>query len=360
MIGSTSIYKDKIMSRIAPFVSSLFIVACQSDVMVHSQDKSSPTEASTPDNDSDDEPSEGMDGGADQGDGEADEVNGAWAMSGDTVEIGLSEPPFEEEPVEEEPIVLNEGMVEVELAPALFVMGIDPDDEDFDAAHWPHIVELTHEWAISETEVTFAQFEHYMGYNPAEVWGFDGPGFCDDCPVAEISWSEAQAFGNAMSVAHGLEACFTCTGEGTEVACEPAKSPYECNGFRLPTEAEWEHAARGGEDFSYPGGDDIDAVAYWEENSGGQAYPVGSKAPNGFGLYDMGGNIRERVYDAFYPYSGDDLIDPVVDIEYTGDLYAERGGSWACRRPEIRWNRRNLVWDYARDIHTGFRVARIL
>jgi formylglycine-generating enzyme required for sulfatase activity len=74
----------------------------------------------------------------------------------------------------------------------------------------------------------------------------------------------------------------------------------------------------------------------------------------------MGGNARERVYDAFYPYSGDDLIDPIVYAEYDGDLYAERGGSWACRRPEIRWNRRNLVWDYDRDMHTGFRVARIL
>ena len=78
------------------------------------------------------------------------------------------------------------------------------------------------------------------------------------------------------------------------------------------------------------------------------------------GQTDMGGNIRERVYDAFYPYSGDDLVDPVVYAEYDGDLYAERGGSWACRLPEIRWNRRNLVWDYDRDIHTGFRVARIL
>jgi len=242
-------------------------------------------------------------------------------------------------------------------------MGLSSTDEDFDLAHLPHSVELTHTWSIMETEVTNGQFELYMGYNPFEHTGAaeGNPQLtCETCPVAEITWHEAQAFANAMSEAHGLEACFDCTGDGPDVTCEPAMDPYDCSGFRLPTEAEWEYAARGGEDFTFPGSEEIDAVAYWEESSGSQPHPVAELLPNGFGLYDMGGNARERVYDAFYPYSGEDLIDPIVYAEYDGDLYAERGGSWACRSPEIRWNRRNLVWDYDRDIHTGFRVARIL
>ena len=77
----------------------------------------------------------------------------------------------------------------------------------------------------------------------------------------------------------------------------------------------------------------------------------------------LGGNIRERVYDAYLPYTAEDKINPVAMPTFVSgetEVFAERGGSYACRRPEIRWNRRNLVWDYERDIHTGFRLARIL
>jgi formylglycine-generating enzyme required for sulfatase activity len=278
-------------------------------------------------------------------------------VSGQYVPLVIDPP--DDWPIDE----LHETMMEVFVAPASFDMGMRSSDEDYDLHHLPHTVELSHTWSIMETEVTNGQFELYMGYNPFDLSGVGeiNPHLtCENCPVAEVSWHQAQAFSNAMSSAHGLEECFECTGSGQEVHCAPAMDPYECGGFRLPTEAEWEYAARGGEDYTFPGSEEIGAVAYWEDNSGSQPHPVAELLPNGFGLYDMGGNARERVYDAFYPYSGDDLIDPIVYAEYDGDLYAERGGSWACRRAEIRWNRRNLVWDYDRDMHTGFRVARIL
>jgi len=166
-----------------------------------------------------------------------------------------------------------------------------------------------------------------------------------------------------MSLGMGLEGypAVNMTHYAASKFCEWLSS-ITGNYFRLPTEAEWEYAAKGGESFTYPGSDNIEDIAFWVDNSGDRAYPVGSKLPNGFGLYDMGGNIRERVYDAYYPYSGADEINPVVypDFDLDAELFSERGGSYACRRPEIRWNRRNLVWDYDRDVHTGFRVARIL
>ena len=325
------------MLRFVYFLSPIGLIACQSDLTIF---------VDNPQNSADSEAA----------DDEATAQDEGWSLSDATANPDLT---GILETFQDSELPLD--MFEIRVVPAEFVRGISPEDEDFDLAHVPHTVELTHEWTITETEITYEQFIHYMGYNPSELWGNDGDASqCADCPVAFVSWSEAQAFGNAMSSAHGLESCFECTGEGADVVCEPISDPYECNGFRLPTEAEWEHAARGGEDFTFPGSDEIDAVAYWEENSGNQAYPVASKLPNGFGLYDMGGNARERVYDAFHPYSGADLVDPVVYTAYLGDLYAERGGSWACRRAEIRWNRRNLVWDYMRDTHTGFRVARII
>ena len=255
------------------------------------------------------------------------------------------------------------GLVEVFMESDALYMGLDPADPDYDDYHFVQTVELSSDWAIGQTEVTHEMWESLMPY---ALRGMEGApvllGDCDTCPANNVSWHEAHAFANALSAAEGLEQCFSCEGEGQAVHCTPVVDPYSCTGYRLPTEAEWEYAARGGEDLTYPGSDDIEEIAYWRENSGDRAYPVASKAPNGYGLYDMGGNIRERVYDAYQPYTGGELIDPVVmpDLDNPNEVFSERGGSFACERAEIRWNRRNLVWDYARDIHTGFRLARTL
>ncbi len=349
------------MSRFLLFVSPFSLLACQNDIMVTEKEDQASQTPTLSDDETPQTPHDGddSDDSDDGDDGTPADEPMSWSRSSEMNDFHMPDTPEVAEPYT--PLEMAAGMFEVEMESAEFSMGLDVLDVDYDHAHIPHSVELTHDWAITETEVTNAQFIHHMGYSPMEVWGHStSPGACSDCPVAEVSWDEAQAFANALSRAHGLEECFTCTGETTDVSCEVAIEPYDCEGFRLPTEAEWEYAARGSEDFTYPGSDDIEAVAYWTENSGGQAYPVASKLPNAFGLYDMGGNIRERVYDAFYPYTADAKVDPIVHAEYAGDLRAERGGSWACRSPEIRWNRRNLVWDYERDIHTGFRVARII
>lgn len=244
----------------------------------------------------------------------------------------------------------------------VFEMGIDPSDEDWDSAHIPHEVTLTNDFWVGTTEVTVTQWLAYMDYHPTELHqGFDAADHelreCADCPVHSVSWHEIAAFSNAVSEAHGLETCFTCEGSGADVTCDLKADPYTCEGYRLATEAEWEHAAWGGQSFRYPGADDVELVGYYEENSGMQPHAVATKMPNAYGLYDMGGNIREFVLDWWALYPSEAQVNPYVGPE--ADSYpAERGGSWACRIPELRPNRRNLKWDYDRDIHSGFRLAR--
>jgi len=241
-------------------------------------------------------------------------------------------------------------------------MGLQPEDENYDSSHTPHHVTLAQDYWVSETEVTVEQWLLYMDYHPTEIWFGDTIAAeeldqCLDCPAHSISWDEMLAFSNAVSEYHGLEPCFTCMGEGTDVICSIPQDPYTCEGYRPPTEAEWEWAAIGGESYLFPGSDDIDAIGFWEQNSDMVAHPVCSKERNGYDLCDMGGNIREFVLDWVSPYTAAAVTNPFTYPE--DGLYAgERGGSWACRRPELRVNRRNLVWGYTRDIHSGFRLAR--
>jgi formylglycine-generating enzyme required for sulfatase activity len=102
-----------------------------------------------------------------------------------------------------------------------------------------------------------------------------------------------------------LEKAYTINGE--EVECN-----FDSNGYRLPTEWEWEFAAKANQDFKYSGSDNVDEVAWTRENSNKQTHPVGQKKPNGFGLYDMSGNVFEWCWDCY--------------TEGSSRVY--RGGSW--------------------------------
>ena len=182
------------------------------------------------------------------------------------------------------------GMSVVGIEPGIFLMGSEVGHPHRMPVEALHETELTRGFFIGETEVTQAQFIAYAGYDPVIY----NPG-CDNCPVQEVSWDEIAAFTNAMSDAHGLERCYDCEGEGLDVQCLPSMNPYDCQGYRMPTEAEWEYAANGGESFEYPASDNLDEVGWWLENSGMKPHEVAELAPNGFGLYDMAGNVMEWV-----------------------------------------------------------------
>ena len=148
---------------------------------------------------------------------------------------------------------------------------------------------------MDKTEVTQAEYRKVMGKTPSSFSG------CDDCPVEKVSWHDANAYAKKV-------------------------------GKRLPTEAEWEYAARGGnksKGYAYSGSNDLDAVAWYNNNSGSKTHPVAQKQPNELGLYDMSGNVWEWCsdwYDEGY-YSGSPQTDP--QGSNSGKSRVLRGGCWS-------------------------------
>jgi formylglycine-generating enzyme required for sulfatase activity len=171
------------------------------------------------------------------------------------------------------------GMEFVKIAPGEFVMGCSTDDNDCTTDEKPaHRVQLSKAFEIGKYEVTQAQWQAIMGSNPSTVKG-------DNRPVETVSKNDA----------HDFLAQLNARNDGYK--------------YRLPTEAEWEYAARSGTTGT-PGS--LDEIAWYADNSGDETHPVGQKKPNAWGLYDMFGNVREWVEDNYTRdyYSNSPLADP--------------------------------------------------
>ncbi|MEC0091108.1 formylglycine-generating enzyme family protein [Paenibacillus macquariensis] len=128
-------------------------------------------------------------------------------------------------------------------------------------------------------------------------------------PVVNISWHDAITFCNLLSQQAGLKACYSIGADGEDIICD-----WESDGYRLPSEAEWQYACKAGTT-GYRYGE-IDKVAWYNQNSGGNSHEVGGKEPNAWGLYDMLGNVWEWCWD-------------VYDENVYGTYRIFRGGSWA-------------------------------
>ncbi len=218
-----------------------------------------------------------------------------------------------------------------------------------------HKVTITRPFLMGKTEVTQAQWKAIMRSNPSDFKG-------DKLPVENIGWEDAVAFCNKLSKEEKLNACYS--GSGAKTRCD-----FRANGYRLPTEAEWEYACRAGTktDFhtgnmtSETGNDPALNIAGWYDgNSGGKTHKTGLKKPNAFGLYDMHGNVYEWCwdwYDASYYKSGA-ITDPKGPS--TGTLRVLRGGSWGgsstiyCRSAY----RHHLTDPNYRSYSRGFRYVR--
>lgn len=239
-----------------------------------------------------------------------------------------------------------------------FTMGSPESEEGHEAAESPQHFVTVSSFLMAETEITQRQFLEVMGFNPS------ANRFLDELPVESITWFNAVDFCNWLSIYDGLTPCYTIDNPqyyyylivGADVTCD-----FGANGYRLPTEAEWEYACRAGTTTRYYAGDsetDLFRVGWCADNSAPETHAVAQLEPNALGFYDMHGNIGEFCWDwydeSYYQNSPD--ADPKGPE--TGERKARRGGSWfdlseTCRSA-YRKNCGTNCWCDA----SGLRVVR--
>ena len=216
-------------------------------------------------------------------------------------------------------------MVRVEVG--TFTMGATPEMKNPDDDEKPaHQVTLTNDYYIGKYEVTQALWQAVMNSNPSYFKG-------DNLPVEQVSWNDCQEFISKLN---------SITGKT----------------FRLPTEAEWEYAARGGKKnrgYQYSGSNNISDVAWYDNNSGSKTHAVGSKQANELGIYDMSGNVWEWCQDWKGFYSSSSQVNPTG--ANSGSHRVIRGGSWIHAARNCRSSFRSNFTPDSRNDYLGFRLV---
>ena len=221
----------------------------------------------------------------------------------------------------------------IEVEGGTFYMGAQADDSsetNFDASAYQiespvHQVTVS-SYAIGKFEVTQDQWIAAMGNNPSNIIG-------DNLPVESITWEQVQSFISILNEQSGLN-------------------------YRLPTEAEWEYAAKGGcesNGYMYSGNSVLNACGWYYSNSEATTHEVGSKIPNELGIYDMSGNVREWCNDWFEYYSSSIVENP--QGAFDGSTKVNRGGSWTTPSVNCRNTYRHTNYPYESAVDLGFRLV---
>jgi formylglycine-generating enzyme required for sulfatase activity len=230
------------------------------------------------------------------------------------------------------------GMVRVEGG--TFLMGSTNGDDDEKPIHSVTV----RGFYMGEYQVTQREWQDIMGSSPSRFKG-------DALPVEQVSWLEAVEYCNRRSVKEGLVPAYG--GSREDITCD-----FSASGYRLPTEAEWEYAARGRDPavYEYSGSDSPGNVAWYTGNSGRQTHEVGTKQSNSLGLYDMSGNVDEWCWDRYGNYPESAQTDPRGPAD--GADRVMRGGSWNGSARGVRLTYRNRNASSYRNRSIGFRLAR--
>jgi formylglycine-generating enzyme required for sulfatase activity len=240
----------------------------------------------------------------------------------------------------------------VKIQSGHFKMGAEREELDEKPVHR---VDLTQSFAMGRTEVTQALWLEVMGENPSS-----SPACGGECPVDMVNWFDAVSFANALSKREGLEACYRI--EGKSVSWPDG---LKCHGYRLPTEAEWEYAAKNqGQAVTYPWGDQAASCSHAVMNQSGMGCgaqgqkPVCS-IPSGNtqqGICDMSGNLYEWVWDWYGEYPLEGIVDPLGPAEGFGR--GVRGGGWFNSVRGLRASDRSDLHPMRRNGGTGLRLAK--
>lgn len=237
------------------------------------------------------------------------------------------------------------GISMVRVESGQFLMGSPPYERERDRDENRHQVTLTRPFLLGATEVTQQQWRTVMNDNPAAFTGVDHP-------VENVTWLDCIEFCNGLSALEQLVPAYKV--QGSRVTWNPT-----ADGYRLPTEAEWELACRSGSVTRFHGGDradDLLDVAWYHGNSGGQTQPVGHKAPNAWGLHDMHGNVWEWCWNWSADYPDRFATDPRGPDSGVGRVI--RGGAWDTSARGCRSANHNAAVPQKRTELIGFRVAR--
>jgi formylglycine-generating enzyme required for sulfatase activity len=227
-------------------------------------------------------------------------------------------------------------------------MGSRTGEAGGDASEVAHEVVIDRTLLVSQTPVTRAAWAVVLGQEPP---GTDTARL----PVERISWYEGLSFCNALSLLLGLTPCYGIAEDNV------VEWDRRCDGFRLPTEAEWEFLCRAGSASVYHSGDregDLAAAGWYEANSSDGPMPVGQLQPNAWGLFDMHGNVWEWCWDWSGPYVVEDQVNP--EGPSIGQARVLRGGSWRRSMHHCRSATRYDSTPENRGRSLGLRVLRTL
>ncbi|MDR9859818.1 SUMF1/EgtB/PvdO family nonheme iron enzyme [Treponema socranskii] len=270
------------------------------------------------------------------------------------VQTGTSNPP--------------EGFVEV---PGTSIAGTEswiPSSEVFLSGR---VLEIN-SFYMSDHEVTRAEYKEVIGSDPsiANAYDKDGHELTGDAagknPVNGVSWYDALVYCNKLSIKESLTPCYTINSStnpddwgavptSSDSTWNAATCDFDADGYRLPTEAEWEWAARGGENYTYAGSNDVNEVAWYTSNTNDTGTrDVKTKKKNGYGLYDMSGNVWEWCWDRYGNISN---TTPNTGSA-SGSSRCQRGGSWCYNAYYAQVANRNCNPPGNRSSSYGLRLVR--